>query len=59
MMASYDIFKLDNAPVSFLPLQSYDDGTIKIALSEDKIDEIIAYGYYKTYEFMKNKMEKT
>lgn len=55
LMSSYDVLLLDNAPISFLRLQTYDDNTIKAVMSEEDLDAVIAYGYCKTYEFIKNK----
>lgn len=55
MASSYDMLLLDNAPVAFLELKTYDDGTMKAIISEEELDEIIAYGYCKTYEFVKKK----
>lgn len=55
LMSSYDVLLLDNAPISFLRLQTYDDSTIKAVISEEDLDAVIAYGYCKTYEFIKKK----
>lgn len=43
---------LDKSPVPFLNLQAYDDGTLRIQLEHSDIDNAIAYGYTKMYEFV-------
>jgi NTE family protein len=55
---SYDVVMLNKSPIPFLKLDTYDDGTIKIVVTDDDIDNSIAYGYSTMYNFIKTKREE-
>lgn len=51
----HDILLLDKCPIPFMRLEPFDDGNMRIVLMEEDIDNAVAYGYTKTYGFMKAK----
>jgi NTE family protein len=55
LCSSYDILKLNETPIPFLPIETCKDGTIKIKITDDDIDQAIGYGYTKMYELVKEK----
>jgi len=58
MCTSYEAVMLDKTPLPFVKLDTYDDGTIKIEVTDDDIDNSIAYGYTTMYNFIKKKKEE-
>ncbi len=55
LCSNHDILKLDGSPISFLPMETYSDGTLKIKITDEDIDNAIGYGYTRMYEFLKLK----
>lgn len=51
----YKYLLLDESPISFLHIEPKDDGILQVIISEKDIDEAIAYGYTKMYEFLLDK----
>ena len=58
MCTSYEAVMLDKTPLPFVKLDTYDDGTIKIEVTDDDIDNSIAYGYTTMYNFIKKNKEE-
>lgn len=51
----HDMLHLEKSPIPFMRVETYDDGTLRILLTEEELDMAIAYGYTEMYKFIKNK----
>ena len=49
----HDILLLDKCPIPFMKLEPFDDGNMRIVLTEEDIDNAVVYGYTKAYESMR------
>jgi predicted acylesterase/phospholipase RssA len=55
MCSGHDVLSLDNPPIAFMPMAAYDDGTMRLMVTEDDIDRAVAYGYTQTYMFLRDR----
>ena len=58
LCSRHDILRLDRTPIPFLPIEARLDGTLKVVISDDDIENSIGYGYTTMYEFIKKKKER-
>jgi predicted acylesterase/phospholipase RssA len=55
MCSGHDVLSLDKPPISFLPMAAYDDGTMRLVVTEEDIDRAVAYGYTQTYMYLRDR----
>lgn len=55
----HDVLYLEKSPVPFMRVETSEDGTMRMLLTEEDIDAGIAYGYTQMYQFIKKNQKDT